>query len=61
MHTQTKENGQGEKTGKGGKGAEGKAGEEGGEEKKRATWISGQDRRDKAEWRGQDRDAYRIR
>ena len=34
MHTQTEENGQGEKTGKGGKGAEGKAGEEGSEEKR---------------------------
>ena len=33
MHTQTEENGQEEKTGKGGKGAEGKAGEEGSEEK----------------------------
>ena len=58
MHTQTEEDGQQEKTGKGEKEAEGKAGEEGSEEKKR---ISGQDRRDKAEWRGQDRDAYRIR
>ena len=59
MHTQTEEDGQEERTGKGGRGAEAKAGEEGSEEKKRAASRTAEKTR--AEWRRQDKDADRVR
>ena len=49
MHTQTEENGQEEKTGKGGKGAEGKAGEEGSEETKQEDQRAGPQRQGRVE------------
>ena len=56
-YAQTEEEGQEEiKQRKEGSRGEGRRGRQRGKRR-----ISGQDRRDKAEWKGQDRDAYRIR